>query len=122
MALGKSSVLGQTVAADERRRWTRYNVDVKLRARVKSGGASRMVHGRGSDISIGGMAIYLAAEMVVGETVEMEVELPYSSTAIQMVAVVRSRRSYQYGVEFMNPSASVRSAIQRACSSLALVQ
>ena len=108
--------------SNERRQASRYSVEARLRARVRCSGATRTVHGQGSDISTGGMAVYLPYELAVGETIELEFALPYASEPLKVLAVVRSRRSYQYGVEFTNLSAGVLSAIKRACASLALVQ
>jgi c-di-GMP-binding flagellar brake protein YcgR len=106
----------------ERRTSSRYSVEARLRARVRCSGEARTVHGQGSDISAGGMAVYLPYELEVGETVELEFTLPYASEPLKVLAVVRSRRSYQYGVEFTNLSAGATAAIKRACASLALVQ
>lgn len=112
----------QQTMSQERRQSSRYCVEARLRVHVRSGGASRTIHGQGSDISAGGMAVYLPYELAVGETVELEFTLPYASEPLKALAVVRSRRSYQYGVEFTNLSAAALAAIKRACASLALVQ
>jgi hypothetical protein len=68
------------------------------------------------------MAVYLPAELVMGETIELEVSLPYTTLPLKLTAAVRSRRSYQYGVEYVNTTANAAAAIQRACASLSLVQ
>jgi len=107
---------------DEKRRWKRYQIEVNLRARVRSAGEAKLIHGQGSDISIGGMAMFLPADLVVGETIDLEVTLPYTTAPLQIAAVVRSRRSYHYGVEYVNPTAAAAAAIHRACTSLSLVQ
>lgn len=122
MSLGKDVAKQAVPAKDEKRRWTRYGVDVQVRAVVRSAGQSRTVLGRGSDISVGGMALYLATELVIGEVIEVDVTLPYATAPFHALAVVRSRRSYQYGVEYVNLSPAATAAIQRACASLALVQ
>ena len=112
----------QQTMSQERRQSNRYSVEVRLRAHIRCSGTMRTVHGQGSDISGGGMAVYLPHELAVGETVELEFTLPYASEPLKVLAVVRSRRSYQYGVEFTNLSAGAITAIKRACASLALVQ
>lgn len=122
MSLAKDVAKLAVPAKDEKRRWTRYAVDVQVRAVVRTAGQSRTVRGRGSDISVGGMALYLATDLVIGEVMEVEVTLPYATAPFQALAIVRSRRSYQYGVEYVNLSPAGKAAIQRACSSLALVQ
>ena len=122
MSLGKAVVGQPAPRTDEKRRWTRYAIDVEVRATVKSAGQSRTLRARGSDISIGGIALYIAADLVIGEVIESEVTLPYATAPFNARAVVRSRRSYQYGVEYVNLSPAARATIQRACASLALVQ
>lgn len=122
MSLSKALARQPVPGTDEKRRWTRYAIDVQVRAVVKSAGQSRTLRGRGSDISIGGMALYMAADLVIGEVIELEVTLPYATAPFNACAVVRSRRSYQYGVEYVNLSPVARAGIQRACASLALVQ
>jgi c-di-GMP-binding flagellar brake protein YcgR len=105
-----------------RRLAARYTVDLRLRAQVRVENKPKTVHGQASDLSLGGMAVYLPLELPVGDKIEIEVTLPYTTAPAKIDAVIRSRRSYQYGVEFVNPSASANSAINRACASLALVQ
>ena len=106
----------------EKRRWPRYHIDVPLRAVVRCEGAYKSVRGIGSNLSLSGLAALLPVKLVVGERIELEVILPYSSTTLKVQAVIRNRRSYNYGMEFANITASQQAAIERACHSLALVQ
>jgi c-di-GMP-binding flagellar brake protein YcgR len=113
---------GQAHATGDDRRFTaRFKVDLKVRVQIRSGSTSRTVHGQASDISNGGLALYLPADLTVGETIELEFILPYTTSSVTTLAVVRNRRSYQYGVEYVNLLPSAGAAIRRACVSLALV-
>jgi hypothetical protein len=68
------------------------------------------------------MAVYIAAELTVGQEIELELSLPYSSSVLQMRGVVRMRQSYLYGVEFVNPKPAQTAAIDRVCSSMEHLQ
>src|SRR3954454_928332 len=113
---------GQTGATgDDRRFAARFKVDLKVRVQIRSGATLRTVHAQASDLSLGGLAMYLPADLALGETIELEFTLPYTSSPVTVLAIVRNRRSYQYGVEYVNLLPSIAVAIRRACVSLALV-
>jgi c-di-GMP-binding flagellar brake protein YcgR len=107
--------------ADERR-WSRYHIDLPVKAMIRCQGEPKMVHGMASNLSLGGMAMQLPAELVVGERLEVLVTLPFCTQPLKLQMVVRNRRSYVYGVEFSSLSASQRAAIEQACRSLDLLQ
>ena len=108
--------------AAEKRRWPRYHVDVPIRAVVLREGTYKSVRGIANDLSQGGLAAVLPVELVMGERIELEVVLPHSSAALKVQAVIRNRRSYSYGMEFANITASQQATIERTCRSLALFQ
>jgi len=117
-----SSLPNATEQGAEKRRWPRYQIDVQVKAMVRSQGGPKVVHGMGSNLSLGGMAVQLPVELVIGEWLELLVTLPFCSQPVKVRAVVRNRRSYLYGMEFSRITASQQAAIERACYSLALVQ
>jgi len=51
------------------------------------------------------MGVLLAAELTVGEVVSLKFSAPESSQTWELRAVVRQRRSYHYGFEFISISA-----------------
>lgn len=107
----------------ERRRWPRYSLDVPIKVRVKSSnGLSSYCFGRGNDISEGGMAIHIPHEIKPGQTVNLVLILPYSEKNIECEAVVRSRSSYRYGVEFLNLKPQDFMQITRVCKALGILQ
>jgi PilZ domain len=113
---------GNRVAVENRRRWPRFHIDVTIRATVRSGDLVKTVHGRGNDLGRGGMAAFIAIELTVGDIVDLQIKLPYSSQCLLVTAVVRNRNSYCYGMEFLNITAEQASEIERSCRSLALTQ
>ena len=106
----------------EKRRSARYHIDVRVRVKVSSDGVPRIVHGRGSDLSQQGMCIYLPIELGVHTTIEIEVTLPHCSQQLNLEAAIRNRRSFAYGVDFVNITVAQQNRIEFICRSLALLQ
>ncbi len=106
----------------EKRAFQRYALDVRLRATLRKKGVRIAVHGRGNNISEGGLAAFLPTELVIGELVEMDVSLPYATQPLKVKAVVRNRRSFTYGLEFVDITPAQKAAIARTCGALELVQ
>ncbi len=109
--------------AEEKRRSPRYSLDIAVKVAVVNDAGLTSVHfGRGSDISEGGMAIFLAYELSIGTTIRLTLTLPHTEKPIACQAVVRSRISYRYGVEFTDLSTIDREILIRTCRSLSLLQ
>lgn len=81
-----------------------------------------MVHGRGSELNLHGMCIFLPIKLDLHETISVEVTLPYCSQPLTLKAAIRNRRSFAYGVEFIDITAAQQNSIERTCRSLALLQ
>jgi predicted GNAT superfamily acetyltransferase len=62
------------------------------------------LNGHCKDLSEAGIGILLAAEMNVGEVVGLSFTIP-GAEACEIRAVLRSRRGYHYGFEFLSLSA-----------------
>jgi c-di-GMP-binding flagellar brake protein YcgR len=97
------------------RRGDRQEVDFRIRLLYSINGVQESVHGRGSDLSEGGMSVYAAAEVNEGVHVHVEFTLPYSRNMLLVEAVVRNKQGYRYGLEFLTLSASQREEITRLC-------
>lgn len=106
----------------EKREWKRYNVDVRLRATVRSDGVMRSIHGRGTDLSIGGMSAFLAVDLPERELIELDVTLPYASQPLKLKVTVCNRTGYKYGLKFVDITASQQQLIQRSCGALEFTQ
>lgn len=104
------------------RRWARYRIDVRVKIVTKHHGVGTATFGRGTDISEGGMSAYISMEINVGRQVEMELTLPYSQQSLKVHALVRNRRGFCYGLEFVDLAPPEREQILRACKALSLVQ
>ncbi|HLK34946.1 MAG TPA: PilZ domain-containing protein [Terriglobales bacterium] len=94
-----SAVVGEKPIYFVARRWTRHKLDVPVRVIVHSEDKSRVISGRGKEISEGGMAVFAGVELHTGDKVEVEFTPPYGMP-IRVQALVKNRNGYSYGVEF----------------------
>ncbi len=83
------------------RRWMRLHVNIPIRVLVQKPDCLHIVNGRGTELSEGGVALYAAVELDVGDRVELEVADPESGPPIRAKAVVRNRAGYAYGLQFL---------------------
>lgn len=73
-------------------------------------------------MSEGGIQALVAAEMEAGEEVEIAITMPYySSQPLTLPCVVRDRKGYNYGLEFLPANPGDHEVIAKACSVLALI-
>ena len=107
---------------EEFRRYSRRDIDVRIKIALNNNGVQTFVYGRGNDIAEGGMAAYISMEMSIGSRIKLEVQLPYSQQPLKIGATVRNRHGFRYGLEFTAVSDQDRETIRRACHALSLVQ
>ena len=107
---------------EEFRRHKRRDIDVRIKIAINNNGVQTYVYGRGNDVAEGGMAAYISMEMAIGARIKMEVQLPYSQLPMKIVATVRNRHGFRYGLEFTTVSDQDRETLRRACHALSLVQ
>lgn len=103
---------------DKERRWERFRLDIKIRARFQRAGSSQIVLGNGSDVSEGGMSAYLPAELKDNEVITLELSLPYASRSLFLKATVRYRDGYRYGLEFQEIADSERESLKRSLQAM----
>src|SRR5271157_4424521 len=84
-----------------RRRHPRYRTDFRLSVSHLLGDHYQKIEGHCRDVSEAGVGILLAAELSIGEVVDLCVTFPESGNMWELRAVVRYRRGYQYGFEFL---------------------
>ncbi len=83
------------------RRWPRYKLEVPLRIIAAKGGKTSIAQGRGNELNEGGMAVFAGLELSLDQEVAVEFTPPYSGQPIRVRALVRNRKGYCYGVEFL---------------------
>jgi c-di-GMP-binding flagellar brake protein YcgR len=104
------------------RRWKRFRVDLRLKVTTVRNGQRAFSFGQGSDVSEGGMAAYIPAELELGEMVEVEIKLPYSKDTLLMKCSVRNRNGFRYGLECVLINESDREQLKKSLKALSLVQ
>ena len=96
-----------------RRRGLRYRVQAPLDVTVLRSGIPDSVPGRSVNLGPGGVAAVLAAELLPGEVVGLEIRLPQARTedALRTRALVRHHDKLRCGLEFVGLSAAQQAAI-----------
>lgn len=84
-----------------RRRHPRYRGDFRVTVSYLLGDQYQKLEGHCGDLSEAGIGILLAAELNGGEVTGLRFTLPGSAVAWDVRAVVRFRRGYHYGFEFL---------------------
>ena len=82
------------------RRWPRYKLDVPIRIIAARPGKAVIVAGRGRDISEGGLQVFAGIELRVDDHADVEFTPPFGDP-LRVTAIVRNRRGYYYGLEFV---------------------
>jgi hypothetical protein len=121
----QQNIPGTAVLVEQKegvRRWERFTVDIRMKASFRRNGMPLTVFGRGSDVSQGGMAAYIPSELTVGTSVDLELSLPYVSgeQPIRIVAMVRNRNGFRYGLEYMALSDVDRERLLKSLRALSL--
>lgn len=109
--------------AEELRNHPRYRVDIRLKVITGIANNGKPLFGRGSDISEGGMRVFVPADLAIGELVTIELTVPYSEQKLTVRGVLRNRLGFSYGVEYSaSTTLAERQVISRACKALSLVE
>jgi c-di-GMP-binding flagellar brake protein YcgR len=85
-----------------RRRHPRYRTEFRVTANFLLGNHYQKLEGHCKDLSEAGIGILLAAELNGGEVAAFNFLLPGSALRWEVRAVVRYRRGYHYGFEFLS--------------------
>jgi hypothetical protein len=95
-----------------RRRHSRYRADFHVIVSYLLGDDYQKIEGHCRDISEAGIGILLAAELKGGEVAGLSFSLPGSTPPWEMRAVVRYRRGYHYGFEFLAITGEERESLR----------
>ncbi len=85
-----------------RRRYPRYAADFRVTVSYLLENQYQKLEGHCRDLSKAGIGVLLAAELNNGEVVGLSYSVPGSADPWEVRAVVRYRRGYQYGFEFLS--------------------
>jgi PilZ domain len=80
----------------QKRRWRRSSLNAPVRILTPT----LIIDGFGIKMSEGGMYLFAAANLPIGETVGVEFRTPNSQNLVRSFGTIRSRAVYLYGLEF----------------------
>jgi TonB family protein len=95
-----------------RRRGARYRVQAPVDVTVLRSGIPDSVPGRSVNLGAGGVAAVMAAELLPGEVVGVEILLPQAGDALRARARVRHHDKLRCGMEFVGLSAAQQADIR----------
>ena len=95
-----------------RRRVPRFQMQAPLDVTVLRSGIPDTVPGRSVNVCERGISAMLAGELVPGEAVGVEVQLPMAAAPLRTRATVRYQDKLRCGLEFVGLSADQRTAIR----------
>ena len=94
-----------TIEPDRRRRrFPRYRTHFPVAVELLLEKGYKRLDGQCNDLSIAGIGALLTEEVAMGEVLALTFSLPVSTAVWQVRAVVRHRRRYHYGLEFLSLS------------------
>ncbi len=83
------------------RRWPRLKIQVPVTVIVHKPHKTMYISGRGQDLNQGGIGVFAGTELAIGEEVEISFTPPYQGVPLVARTIVRNRRGYTYGMEFI---------------------
>src|SRR5882757_9428632 len=95
-----------------RRRHPRYRSDFQVAVSFLSGNKHQRLEGHGTDLSEAGIGILVAAEVNVGEVVGLGFAVD-GTFPRELRAVLRYRRGYHYGFEFLSLTADQQESLKQ---------
>ncbi len=84
-------------------------------------GTSKIMSGRGNDVSEGGVLVFAGMELKAGDEVAIEFTPPFAAGPVRAKGIVRHRRGYNYGIEFLEETAADKEHTERFRSLLKMV-
>jgi len=94
-----------TTETDRRhRRFPRYRTNFPVAVELLLEKGYKRLDGQCKDLSIAGIGALLAEELAMGEVLALTFSLPASSVVWHVRTVVRHRRRYHHGLEFLSLS------------------
>lgn len=103
------------------RRWERHAVTIPVSVSLLVDGERAKFHSQATDVSRGGLSVFMTREIGIGVSVQLDFVLPYSSTPLTLRGVVRTRSGFNHGIEFVSATSEQQEVIERACKVLTLL-
>ncbi len=101
-----------------KRRYPRYALDARIKARMFQNGEYQDCWGRSTELGMDGIGITLTGDLQPGEIASLEIPLPLSRHPLKVRSIVRFRNGQRYGFEFLAVTEGQREMIKRVCDYL----
>jgi len=85
-----------------RRRYPRYRSEFPVTLTLFCGREHTRIHAHCRDLSQAGIGLLIAGDLALGEVVSIDFSLPSQTENWNLRAVLRCRRGYHYGFEFLS--------------------
>jgi hypothetical protein len=95
------------------RRHPRYTCNFPVTVTLFAGDSYRRLDAHCKNLSEAGMGILLAQELDAGEVVSLKFSFPESPQEWELRAVLRHRRGYHYGLEFISVGTELKRIMRR---------
>lgn len=95
------------------RRHSRCTCNFPMVVTLFAGDSYRRLDAHCKNLSEAGMGILLAEELAAGEVVSLRFCFPGSSQEWEVRAILRHRRGYHYGLEFISVSTELKRIMRR---------
>ena len=105
-----------------RRRYSRYRANFPLTATAFRENGYEVLQGRCSDIGRGGMGVVLTPPAHASEVLSLEFTLPNHPTPLTLRAIVRYRKGFSHGLEFLGATSEQQSIIEEVCATLEMTE
>jgi c-di-GMP-binding flagellar brake protein YcgR len=102
-----------------KRKWKRCKVDMRIRLRLWETPDNAASVVRTFELSEGGMSIYASETLEAGTRLIVEFSLPQGEGVLKINAVVRNRRGFRCGLEFVDIAEYQQTEIARYLTGLA---
>ncbi len=102
-----------------RRKWKRFKVDIRVRIRRWEEPDATATVVRSYELSEGGMSVYASETLEAGTFLMAELSLPGATGQLRFRAVVRNRRGFRCGMEFVDPPRAAQAELSRYLNELA---
>lgn len=105
-----------------RRRYPRYRANFPLTATAFRENGYEILQGRCSDIGRGGMGVVLTPPAHTSEVLSLEFTLPNQPAPLTLRAIVRYRKGFSHGLEFLGVTSEQQSMIEDFCTTLEMTE
>ncbi len=100
------------------RRFARLRIDLNVTVHYRERTEQSTKYAHGTDMSLGGLSIYLPADLAPDTEMELEFKLPPENQSVRLKARVRNKNMYRYGLEWFGLTDVQRHDLREACEYL----